>query len=261
MTHAVWPRIVEQAGFLLTRFEVGRDGKTAYEQLKGIIRRSGPGLSFEEEIMWKRRRAGGPLGKLTCMWEDGVCLGIKATSNPRRRQWIQPGWTTRGRQMVNMLKTQNAPLLPVLLIIKQRRSARWHSSQFSHDVKYGDGLSFFPSFLCQIRESRIQLVLLCLALGGLNRCPSHQRRRVSFNFANSIPNYLTRTATKTKDRAPNKPCLHKTKLHATNLDRGKQAEDSRRRGREMLRKPVKYLKMLQRAESIKDSEERQDEMR
>ena len=38
------------------------------------------GLLFEEEILWKRRRAGGSLGKLTCKWEDGVCLGIKATT-------------------------------------------------------------------------------------------------------------------------------------------------------------------------------------
>ena len=35
--------------------------------------------------MWKRRRAGGPLdGKLTCMWEDGVCLGVKATAGDHR---------------------------------------------------------------------------------------------------------------------------------------------------------------------------------
>ena len=30
-THSIWPWIAEHAGFLLTRFEVGRDGKTAYE--------------------------------------------------------------------------------------------------------------------------------------------------------------------------------------------------------------------------------------
>ena len=35
VTHSVWPWIAEQAGFLLTRFEVGRDGKTACEQVKG----------------------------------------------------------------------------------------------------------------------------------------------------------------------------------------------------------------------------------
>ena len=30
--------------------------------------------------MWKWRRAGGPLGGLTCVWEGGVYLGIEATT-------------------------------------------------------------------------------------------------------------------------------------------------------------------------------------
>ena len=30
-THSIWPWIAEHAEFLLTRFEVGRDGKTTYE--------------------------------------------------------------------------------------------------------------------------------------------------------------------------------------------------------------------------------------
>ena len=34
-THSILPWIAEHAGFLLTRFEVGRDGKTACERLKG----------------------------------------------------------------------------------------------------------------------------------------------------------------------------------------------------------------------------------
>ena len=34
-THSIWPCVAEQAGFLLTRFEAGRDGKTAYERLEG----------------------------------------------------------------------------------------------------------------------------------------------------------------------------------------------------------------------------------
>ena len=33
--HFVWPWIAKQAGFLLTRFEVGRDGKTACERRTG----------------------------------------------------------------------------------------------------------------------------------------------------------------------------------------------------------------------------------
>ena len=35
VTHSVWPWIADRAGFLRTRFEVGRDGKTANERLKG----------------------------------------------------------------------------------------------------------------------------------------------------------------------------------------------------------------------------------
>ena len=62
-----------------TRFEVGRDGKTAYERLKGKSAKV-QDMAFAEGILWKRKRAGGPLGKLTCMWEDGIYLGIKATT-------------------------------------------------------------------------------------------------------------------------------------------------------------------------------------
>ena len=78
-THSIWPWIAEHAGFLLTRFEVGRDGKTAYERLKGKSAKV-QGMAFAEGILWKRKRAGGPLGKLTCMWEDGIYLGVKATT-------------------------------------------------------------------------------------------------------------------------------------------------------------------------------------
>ena len=37
-------------------------------------------MAFAEGILWKRKGAGGPLGKLTCMWEDGIYLGVKATT-------------------------------------------------------------------------------------------------------------------------------------------------------------------------------------
>ena len=78
-THSIWPCIAEHAGFLLTRFEVGRYGKSAYERLKGKSA-TVQGMAFAEGILWKRKRAGGPLGKLTCTWEDGICLGVKATT-------------------------------------------------------------------------------------------------------------------------------------------------------------------------------------
>ena len=78
-THSIWPWIAEHAGFLLTSFEVGRDGKTAREGLKG---KSGKVqcMTFAVRILSERKRARGPLGKLTCMCEDGVYLGVKGTT-------------------------------------------------------------------------------------------------------------------------------------------------------------------------------------
>ena len=61
MTHPVWPWIAEHGGFLLTRFEVGRDRKTAYERLRGKSAKV-QDLSFEVRF-----------GKMTCMWEDAQC--------------------------------------------------------------------------------------------------------------------------------------------------------------------------------------------
>ena len=38
-------------------------------------------MDFGEAVLWKRRREGGPLGKLSCMWEDGIFLGVKETTD------------------------------------------------------------------------------------------------------------------------------------------------------------------------------------
>ena len=70
--------MAEQARFLLAKFEVGLNGKTACERLKGKSAKV-QGLPLAEGILWKRDEQEGQLGKLTCMWEDGLCLGIKAT--------------------------------------------------------------------------------------------------------------------------------------------------------------------------------------
>ena len=45
------------------------------------------GMTFTERILWIRRRAGGPLGMLTCMRWDGEYFGAKATS----REFIEGG--------------------------------------------------------------------------------------------------------------------------------------------------------------------------
>ena len=77
--HRIWPWLVEMVGWMMLRADVGADGKTAYERCKGRRPRL-PGMEFGEAVLWKRRREGGPLGKLSCMWEDGVSLGVKGTT-------------------------------------------------------------------------------------------------------------------------------------------------------------------------------------
>ena len=60
----------------MSRAEVGKDGKAAYERIRGNVAKI-EGLECGEGLLWKRRREGGPLGKLTCMWEDGIYLGME----------------------------------------------------------------------------------------------------------------------------------------------------------------------------------------
>ena len=77
--HPVLTWLTEYAAFLLNRFEVGRDGKTAYERMKGKSAKV-RGAEFGEKLLWKRRPLKGSLEKLTCLWEDGTFLGVRAVS-------------------------------------------------------------------------------------------------------------------------------------------------------------------------------------
>ena len=70
---------MEYASFLINRGEVGHDGKTPYERCKAK-RGKLPGLASGEKILWKRRPVEGDLSKLTCLWEDGIFLGMKGSS-------------------------------------------------------------------------------------------------------------------------------------------------------------------------------------
>ena len=76
VTHSVWQWIAEQAGFLLTRLEGARDGKKAFELLRGTSAKL-HGLFLAEGILVEKgRRAGGPPGDV-----DVQCiLGVKATT-------------------------------------------------------------------------------------------------------------------------------------------------------------------------------------
>jgi len=46
--------MAEYAGYLVNRLEVGKDGKTAYERVKGKTA-TVLGLEFAEKLMWKVR--------------------------------------------------------------------------------------------------------------------------------------------------------------------------------------------------------------
>ena len=91
--HSIWPWIATHAGFLLTRFEVGRDGKPRTKDSATV-----QDMMFAEGI-WR-----GPIGKITCMWEDGIYLGAKATTGAtivgkhRRRVAHEDGQEEAGRR-------------------------------------------------------------------------------------------------------------------------------------------------------------------
>ena len=66
--NVLWTWLVESVGWLVKRAEVGRDGQTPYERLKGKRARFAGSGVLGEAVMWKRRSQGGPLGKLSCFW-------------------------------------------------------------------------------------------------------------------------------------------------------------------------------------------------
>ena len=76
---AIWIWMVEYEGWLLNRGEAPHGGKTAYERCKGKFAEI-LGIEFMEAVLWRRRPAGGPLGKLSCMWSGGVFLGVKGST-------------------------------------------------------------------------------------------------------------------------------------------------------------------------------------
>ena len=55
--HNVIPWLIEYASLLLNRFEVSRDGKTAYERCKGKVAKT-LGIEFGEAVWWRKKPAG-----------------------------------------------------------------------------------------------------------------------------------------------------------------------------------------------------------
>ena len=77
--HNILAWLVEFAATLINRYEVGRDGKTPHERLRGKASRL-IGLEFGEKVNFRRTAIGGRLAKLDSLWSDGVFLGYRAAS-------------------------------------------------------------------------------------------------------------------------------------------------------------------------------------
>ena len=77
--HPVSSWLVEFAAVLVNRYEVGHDGNTPYERLRGKQSRR-LGLEFGELLHFRRHRAAGKQAKLDVSWEDGVFLGYRTLS-------------------------------------------------------------------------------------------------------------------------------------------------------------------------------------
>ena len=77
--HAVLTWLIEYVSLLLNRYEVGKDGRTAYERDKGKKSKL-MGLEFGESVMWRRKPVGNNVAKLAVMWDKGTYLGVKGST-------------------------------------------------------------------------------------------------------------------------------------------------------------------------------------
>ena len=77
--HNILAWLVEFAGTVTNRYEVGRDGKTPFERLRGKQSRL-IGLEFSEKVNFRRTAVGARMAKLDSLWSDGVFLGYRSIS-------------------------------------------------------------------------------------------------------------------------------------------------------------------------------------
>ena len=76
--HPIVAWLCEHTAYLLNRLEVGHDGKTAYERMKGK-HATVLGVEFGEQLTWKQKPIG-VMSKLTTQWSCGISIGINRSS-------------------------------------------------------------------------------------------------------------------------------------------------------------------------------------
>ena len=77
--HNILAWLVEFARTVVNRYEVGRDGKTPFERLRGKQSRW-IGLEFGEKVNFRRTAVGVRMAKLDSLWSDGVFLVYRSVS-------------------------------------------------------------------------------------------------------------------------------------------------------------------------------------
>jgi hypothetical protein len=78
-SHPILMWLAKFAATQLNKCEVGKDGRTACERLRG---KSGVilGIEFGEQVLFRRKHIGAKLAKLTSVWSEGVYVGRKAST-------------------------------------------------------------------------------------------------------------------------------------------------------------------------------------
>ena len=92
--HPALPWMVEHAAVVLNKCEIGADGKTAHERLKGK-KATLLGLEFGEAVLFRKKPLPGKMAKLSSVWEEGVYLGHRAISGENIVGTKDGVWKTR----------------------------------------------------------------------------------------------------------------------------------------------------------------------
>ena len=125
--HLVICFMIEYAAFLLNRFEVGHDGRTAFERCKGKKAKT-MGIEFGEAVLWKKVSSVGALGKLSSSWDDGVFLGVRGKSGEYIVSTKAGVWKARSVQRKPAGERWNAASIELIKFVP------WKTSEQDPDV-------------------------------------------------------------------------------------------------------------------------------
>ena len=91
--------VPDHAMYLINRLEVGKDGKTAYERVKGKVA-SVLGLEFVEKVLFMKTTKGKMMAKLRSKWDYGIFVGVRPSDGRKDVESEIGATTARGCPMV-----------------------------------------------------------------------------------------------------------------------------------------------------------------